>query len=421
MSEITILKQEWDDEKDHNVTSSPAAKLDPLSEEPQDFSLILGGPLFQLWRRLGLADDSLALVKRRIAVTALLCWLPLVLITAIEGTLLGGGATVPFLFDVEVHVRFLIAAPLLIAAELLVHLRMRPMVRQFKERALVPEEASAEFDAAVTSAMRLRNSVLAEVLLMAFVYTVGILVVWKQYMALDANTWYGTPTADGSKATLAGIWYGYVSLPIFQFLGYRWYFRLFIWARLLRRVSRIQLNLLPTHPDRAGGLGFLSAMVNALAPIALAHGALVAGQLADRVLHLGAKLPDFKAEILLLVVFVQCIVFGPLLTFAPQLARLKRDGRREYDALAQRYVREFDAKWLRGGAPKDEPFVGSGDIQSLADLNNGLEVVRGMRIVPITKEAVVQLAFVTLLPIIPLLLTMMPLEVLLKKLFGMLL
>jgi len=49
------------------------------------------------------------------------------------------------------------------------------------------------------------------------------------------------------------------------------------------------------------------------------------------------------------------------LVFAPQLAQAKRTGNREYGTLAERYVREFDAKWVRGGATADEPFVGSGD------------------------------------------------------------
>jgi len=83
-------------------------------------------------------------------------------------------------------------------------------------------------------------------------------------------------------------------------------------------------------------------------------------------------------------------------------------------------VREFDAKWLRGAAPADEPFVGSADIQSLADLGNGYEVVRSMRVAPITKDAILQLGAATLVPIVPLLLTIMPLEELVKMLFGML-
>ncbi len=122
-----------------------------------------------------------------------------------------------------------------------------------------------------------------------------------------------------------------------------------------------------------------------------------------------------------MVVFVQCLVFAPLLLFAAQLARAKRTGLREYGTLAEHYVREFDAKWVRGGAPADEPLVGSADIQSLADLANSFEVVRCMRIVPITKDAIIQLAVATLVPVAPLLLTMMPLEELLKMLAGILL
>jgi hypothetical protein len=43
-----------------------------------------------------------------------------------------------------------------------------------------------------------------------------------------------------------------------------------------------------------------------------------------------------------------------------------------------------------------------------------------MRTAPITRDAVVGLAVATLVPIVPLLLTMMPLEELLKKLFAIL-
>jgi len=121
-----------------------------------------------------------------------------------------------------------------------------------------------------------------------------------------------------------------------------------------------------------------------------------------------------------MVIFLLCVVFAPFLVFAPQLAQAKRTGLREYGTLAERYVREFDAKWLRGGAPADEPFVGSGDIQSLADLGNSFEVVQTMRVVPVTKEAFVQLVAATVAPVVPLALTMMPLEELLKKLFGVL-
>jgi hypothetical protein len=387
-------------------------------DKSTDFSLVLGGPLFQLLRKAHLAGDGLELVRQRIIAISLFTWLPLMVLSALEGQLLSGRAAVPFLLDLEVHIKFLIVVPLLIISELVVHKRMRFVVKQFLERHLISESAMPRFDAAIASAFRLRNSVLAEVLLIAFVYVVGVLIVWRQYTALATATWYAVPTGDGLKLSLSGVWYGYVSLPIVQFLLMRWYFRIFIWMRFLWKVSRIDLSLVPTHPDRVGGLGFLSNTVYAFTPLAVAHGALLAGNIANRIFYLEAALPQFKAEIAVLVLFVLCLVLGPLLLFAPQLAEAKRKGNREYGTLAERYVREFDTKWLRGGAPADEPLVGSGDIQSLADLNNSLEVVRTMRIAPITKEAILRLVAATLAPLLPLALTMMPLEELLKKLIG---
>ncbi len=393
---------------------------DGVLRDPTDFSLVLGGPLYQLFRRSHLSGDALELVRQRIIVISLFAWLPLLLLSAVEGHALGGSAAVPFLKDVEVHIRFLVVVPLFIAAELVVHQRMRFVVQQFLNRNLIPQSAMTRFDAAIASAFRLRNSVLAEVLLIAFVYVVGVLLVWRQYTALATATWYAAPTAEGLQLSLSGMWFGYVSLPIYQFLQLRWYFRIFIWMRFLWQVSRIDLSLVPTHPDRVGGLGFLANTVYAFTPLAVAHGALVAGLIANRIFYLGAALPDFKIEIAVLVVFLLGIVLGPLLVFAPQLAQAKRTGNREYGTLAERYVREFDAKWLRGGAPADEPFVGSGDIQSLADLGNSFEVVRTMQIAPITRDAIIRLAAATLVPMVPLLLTMMPLEELLKTLFGVL-
>jgi hypothetical protein len=297
---------------------------------------------------------------------------------------------------------------------------MRTLAMAFRERELIPESAAQRLEAAVASAYRLRNSVKAEVLLLAFVYVVGVTIIWRQYTVLDAATWYATPAGGGSSLTLAGVWYGYVSLPIFQFLLCRWYFRIFIWTRLLWQVSRIELQLVPTHPDRVGGLGFLAATSYAFIPLLMAHGALLAGNLANQIFHAGATLTQFRLEILLLVLFMMFLVVGPLLVFAPQLARARRTGLREYGTLAQRYVRDFDAKWVRGGGGADEPMLGSGDIQSLADLGNSFAVIQDMRVVPVTKQAMFQLAVATIAPVVPLLLTLMPLEELLKKLFGIL-
>ncbi|MGH7795173.1 MAG: hypothetical protein ACREQ2_09770 [Candidatus Binatia bacterium] len=391
-----------------------------LLGETQDFSLVLGGPLFQLLRRSGLADNALELLRRRITVLSLVTWLPLLGLAALEGQAWGGRASVPFLLDVEVHVRFLFSMPLLIVAELVVHQRLRFVVQQFLERNLISESALPRFNTAIASAFRLRNSILAEVLLIALVYLVSVPLIWRHYTALATATWYAAPSGDGLQLLLAGKWYVYVSLPLFQFLLWRWYFRLFIWIRFLWQVSRLDLSLIPTHPDRVGGLGFLANTVYAFIPLAVAHGALLAGLIANRIFYLAAALPEFKIEITVVAVFLLCVVLGPLLVFAPQLAQAKRTGNREYGALAARYVREFDAKWLRHGTSAGEALIGSADIQSLADLANSFEVVRTMQLAPITRDAVIRLVVATLVPVAPLALTMMPLEELLKKLLGIL-
>ena len=138
-----------------------------------------------------------------------------------------------------------------------------------------------------------------------------------------------------------------------QFLLLRWYFRLFIWAHALWQVSRLELALIPTHPDRSGGLSFLAQVSYTFAPFAVAQGALCAGTIADRILYGGATLPDFKLEPLGVVPVMALVVLGPMLVFAPKLAAVKREGLREYGTLAQRYVPEFDRRWLRGGGRRE--------------------------------------------------------------------
>ena len=382
----------------------------------EDFSLVLGGPLYQILRRAHLTGDTLELLRRRIIFLTLVAWLPLLVLTLAEGNAWGSAVAMPFVKDLDAHVRFLLALPLLVVAELVVHQRMRPLIGQFLRRGLVPDAALPQFDAALASATRLRNSVLAEVALIVLVYVVGVGVVWRSHAAVDVATWYGG-TAEGTwRPSLAGWWFAGVSLPLFQFIFLRWYFRLLIWTRFLWQVSGLRLQVVPTHPDGCGGLGFLGGVPFAFAPWLLAQGALLSGTIANHIVFGGATLPQFKVEIVTLVAMLLFAVLGPLMIFARVLGPAKRLGLREYGSFAQDYVRSFDRKWLRGGAPAGEDPLGSGDIQSLADLGNAFAVVRGMKLAPFGKETVIQLAVLTLLPLLPLTLTMISLEQLLDRL-----
>jgi len=145
---------------------------------------------------------------------------------------------------------------------------------------------------------------------------------------------------------------------------------------------------------------------------------LLAGMIADRIFFVGATLPQFIVEITAVVGSLVFVVLCPLMVFGVQLSRARRLGLSEYGVLAQRYVREFDSKWIRGNRDPNEPLVGSADVQSLADLANSFDVIRTMRPVPFSKETVFQLAVITLAPLLPLTLTMLSLDELLKRLLG---
>jgi hypothetical protein len=395
------------------VQAESEAKSSPTMEIP-DFSLVLGGPLFQLYRRTHLSGAALELLWRRVVVITLFVWLPLLLLSILDSHS-GRGSKIHFLYDIEANVRFLIALPVLIAAEVVVYRRISPLVRRFVERRIVESEDLPAFNNAVNSALRVRNSVAVELTLLVLVYTLGLWIWWHQ-VALKAASWYAVADATHMHLTLAGYWYAFVSVPLFQFILLRWYMRLGLWFRLLWRVSRLNLHLTAAHPDRAGGIGFLGNSSYAFAPLLFAQGAMLSGLIASRILYEGRNLLSFKMEAAGFIAFFVLFILGPLVMFTARLTVTKRQGSAEYGLLANRYVFGFEDKWIRGGAPSVEELLGSGDIQSLADLGNSYSVVREMRLVPFGLEDVTRLAVATAAPLLPLTLTIISLEELLTRL-----
>jgi len=391
------------------MTTKPAPS--PF-HEPPDFSLVLGGPLYQLYRKTYLSGPILELVLRRVLLFALITWVPLFLL-CLYGRQLLSNDHLGFLRDLETHVRFLVALPVLIGAEIIVHKRTRTVVKRFVEGRIVTAEETPNFHAAIETALRARNSVPVELGMLILVYTLGHWI-WLNKIAFLATTWYGVSDATGFHLSLAGYWNAFVSVPIFQFILLRWYFRILIWFWLLWKISRLKLRLMPAHPDHAGGIGFLGRSSYAFSPLLFAQGALLSGVIASRVLFEGQTLPSFKITVGVFVGFFVIAILGPLAMFSPQLARAKRRGLARYGTLANKYVTEFDEKWLDNDK-NDEPILGAPDIQSLADLGNSYAGVREMRIVPFGLRDITRLVAATAVPLLPLLLMIMPLEELVMR------
>jgi hypothetical protein len=276
------------------------------------------------------------------------------------------------------------------------------------------------FDAAAGAALRLRDSRIAEGLMLLAALTVGPWL-WYHGMAMEGATWYARVQGSSVSLTLAGLFFIHAAAPVVQFLLLRWLFRFGIWGWFLWRLSRLPLALMPSHPDRAGGLGFLGGSAFAFAPVLLSQGCIVSGVIASRVLHGGQSLLAYRTEAALLLGLAVVLVFAPLCSFTGMLANTRRQGMREYGALAATYVRAFERKWLHGGAPPDEPLVGSADVQSLADMAGSVDVIREMSLIPFTWRNVLQLLATAAAPLAPLVLTVIPAQELLDRLLRMLL
>jgi hypothetical protein len=356
----------------------------------------------------------------RLAALAAICWLPLLILSAMGGLLLGDKVQIPFLHDFVVHTRFLLAIPLLVIAEMVIEPKIRIVVRHFFTAGLILEKDLPEFRHAIADALRWKESYVAELILLTLVVVQNIGRV--EIMSTSVlSSWHEVKGAEGMELTSAGWWNVCVSTPIFQFLLYRWLWRLVIWSNLLRRIAKLDLQLFPTHPDHAGGLSFLGMGQSKFAIIILALSSVVAAAIANLVIYGGESLVSFKFMVAMFVVLILIIFLGPLIVFTPKLIELKRKGLLEYSALATTYVRSFDKKWLRGDNEQNEPLLGTGDIQSLADLSTSVENIGTMKAFSVGPGVVKGLVVAAVVPFLPLVATVIPLKDLLKQIMGLLL
>ncbi len=378
-----------------------------------EFSLVRGGPVYRLLIRTGLLKLDLALIPRAAAAFAAITWLPLLLLALLDGTAVSG-ATVPFLSDFSAHVRFLFALPLLIIADALIDQRLKQTVRQFVRSGLVSGKDLAYFHSTIRTANRLTSSSLIESLLLLLAFT-AIVTGTEMDIAGSLADWRAA-----GNLQLAGWWYIAVSLPLYRFILFRWIWRLAVWFWFLWRTAKQDLQLNPTHPDHAGGLGFLSIGQMYFGIIIFAFASVVSAALGKRIMYGEADLFSFTSLIVVFVLLSMVLLLAPLIVFSPMLLRTRRNGLFEYSVFADRYTDAFARKWIKGERREGDA-LGSSDIQSLADLANSFQIIQRMKLFPFSRETVIILALSAVVPMVPLLLTAFPADELLKRIIKILL
>lgn len=391
-----------------------SAKRAEIEAVVSHFSVVLGGPIYDFLVRHGIVRMALPNVMRRVGTFIAITWLPLFFLSLSGGVAFGDKVKIPLLYDYSTTGRLLLALPLLLIAEVVIDPAIRGAVEEFIQSGLVQEGEFSEFETVLQKIQALRDSAFPDLVMLVLAFF-PVFLFRHEWSFSGVSSWH----TNSQRLTTAGWWYATISTPLFRFLIYRWLFRYFVWALLLWKLSKINLHLMPTHPDRVAGLGFLALSQSKLGILFCAFACAFAGNVANTMVHEGAPLASFK---FLIGGFVAiCLILGllPTTLFAPRLMQVRRAGLRAYGRLGNQYTEAFDRKWVHSAEPPSEPLLGSGDIQSLADLGNSYAVVEEMRIAPVTKRLVVQLAVQSAVPLIPVIILGTPTSELIKVILKM--
>ncbi|NTX51068.1 hypothetical protein [Myxococcus sp. CA039A] len=357
-----------------------------------DFSLVRGGPFFELERGLRIIrPPGFNAVWAAVSVT-LVTWVPLMLLALLQGP----ESTRLLFSELQVHAELLLSLPVIVAAEPYIDGRVCVAARQFLRANLVEDRSRESFEACARSLTRWRDARSIELMLLGIVIALAIVSPPD-----PAREWFfvSDPTP---RLSLPGGWYQCVSQPLVRFLAFRWAWRALVWGVFLLRVSRLPLRLVPTHPDQSGGLGFLSICQGSFAPVVFAVAVPVAAYSFRTNASAITQTPlEYIMPQVLYAVLACIAVFAPLGFFSWQLVHAKRQGDPWFSAVAAHHSRRFEDKWFRR-APDADP-LGSPDFSSLADLGTSFMVARRMKLFPWDQRSLLSVAVAATAPLIILL------------------
>ena len=400
---------------DLKMNASDELARKAAEEKAQEFSLVIGGPFYRALERMHLIGPGSS-VRLRISVMVLLTWVPLVGLSLAQGAAFGNKIQIPLLSDFSVWGRFLVALPLLIIAEVVIDPWIKRVVATFDSSGIIGNDDLPTYHAALEKIGRLRDSGTAELLFLTLAALPAFLLIDNEWISNDISSWHGSTSGGLSPA---GWWFASISGPVFRFLLLRWLWRYALWSALLYKIAKLNLKLMPTHPDRLGGLGFVLFAQRHFGILFAALGAVIAGQYADSIAYFGTSIKDTRAPMVAFVLISLLFVLGPLTLLSPKLADTKRNGLAQYGQLARRLTASFDSKWLNETDAKQEAMLGSADPSSLADYVSSFNVIREMQIIPISKEFVIQVAAEAAGPLALVWLFATPLEEIVRKLLKM--
>ena len=392
--------------------------MTPTITNESELYVAPGSATYRLVQRFAAAYNIRISMFRRVVVLLGVTWVPMCVFALVQGVALGDTPRGSFLLDFATYVRYFLGIPVLIFGEEFIGARLRRAGLQFVGEGLVREEDYPAFERAIARLARRRESAMVTMAIIALAVLGSWEFTYESASGVGSVGWQSVMLSGDHvfRYNLAGLWSHFVALPVLLYLGYRWLWRIAFWTLFLVDVARMNLRLIPTHADGAGGLGFLEIAHDSFGIFAFAIGSTFSALTAFQVVYEGASIDFFQMPTLIVLAVVLILFLGPMMVFTPVIARTKRDGLLYYGSMVIDYNRDFEDKWPNGARARKSEFLGSSDIQSLADLGNSYRFVSDMGYAPFGRWAVVYQLVMALLPALPLILLVIPLSEILEVL-----
>lgn len=379
------------------------------------FSLVRGGPMHWLQGRLGLlAADQLPGLRAALAFAAI-AWLPPAVFSLFDPQSLTIQYGTSFLANFGGYARFLIATFMLVIIDRGADARLNRLLAGFTGSGIVRTEDLPRFTRVLDVADRRTSSWRAEAVMLV-VACVAAAAAASTVSGRGVDQWM---MATGGGFSPAGWWGLLVSTPLYFFLLLRWLWRFTVWTVLLRNLARLPLDLVPTHPDRVGGLGFLTLFPMIFVPFVFAISLVTASAVLHEVIFGSVTFEALRAIALVWVALIGLIFIGPLTLFSAKLRMLRETAVIDHSELVSRYnraaLRELRASDQGNGK------LSTDTISGMSDIAPGMTTIQSIKLVPVESWAVMPLLASALLPYVAVAGFMVPLGDLVKRLIGALL
>ncbi len=379
--------------------------------------LLFRGPLQKAGAWLGLTKGKTGSFKLGLAL-GFPAWAVLIVLAFLHGP----GLKVFSLAWIGVHARLLIVIPLFFACERFVGPVIAEFARNLRESRMVAENEWHALDSIIRRVRWLSGGWGAELLLFLLAFGGPLVEAIAGLPGGTVNLSLGLGQGDAATASTGG-WYLNYCLPLFRFISFRWLWRLGLWWYFLWRLRRLNLQLVATHSDGAGGLGFLAVVQEHFVPLALAISGALSASFAETILRGTMKIESLYSLVPGVLVLAAGLFIGPLVLFTGRLWECRVNGLDKYMAMASRYVQAFERKWILGAEATGDSQLGTSDLQSLADLTNSMNVVRGIKMIPGGPRLMLWLTGSVIAPMLPLVLLKYPVSdvvrILLQALVGL--